>query len=143
MNKNASAINTNHDGSTQIAIGATDHSTAHDDEELGCNIQHHSSKSATTAEEIILKIPPLTMIYWCEKMTATTFGETFADFFTQTLAFGYAFTSIVLVSIFFLSLACQLKVKTYWPILFWAVMASSSIAGTCLSDFIDRTLHWG
>lgn len=25
-------------------------------------------------EEVILKIPEITIIYWCEKMTATTFG---------------------------------------------------------------------
>jgi hypothetical protein len=31
------------------------------------------------AGEVILKIPDLTWIYWGEKMTATTFGETFAD----------------------------------------------------------------
>ena len=25
-------------------------------------------------EKVILKIPEITIIYWCEKMTATTFG---------------------------------------------------------------------
>jgi uncharacterized membrane-anchored protein len=94
-------------------------------------------------EKPVLKIPDLTPIYWCEKMTATTFGETFADWFTQTLGFGYTYTSIVLVSFFFVCLGSQLKVKTYWPVLFWLVMASSSVAGTCVSDFIDRTLGWG
>jgi uncharacterized membrane-anchored protein len=33
-------------------------------------------------DEAILKIPAFNVIYWCEKMTATTFGDTFADFFT-------------------------------------------------------------
>jgi uncharacterized membrane-anchored protein len=94
-------------------------------------------------DEAILKIPALTIIYWCEKMTATTFGETFADFFTQTLDFGYSATSVVLISIFIIFLAFQLRVKSYWPLLFWCVMATSSIAGTCFSDFIDRTLQWG
>lgn len=94
-------------------------------------------------EEVILKIPALTIIYWCEKMTATTFGETFADFFSQTLHFGYAATSAVLISVFIIFLAFQIRVKSYWPLLFWCVMASSSVAGTLISDFIDRTLHWG
>jgi uncharacterized membrane-anchored protein len=91
----------------------------------------------------LLKIPPLTIVYWCEKMTATTFGETFADFWTQTLGFGYTKTSIILISIFVVFLALQIRVKSYWPLLFWAVMSASSIAGTCISDFVDRTLHWG
>jgi uncharacterized membrane-anchored protein len=94
-------------------------------------------------EEAVLKIPPLTPIYWCEKMTATTFGETFADWFSQTLGYGYTYTSIALISFFAVTLGFQLSVKTYWPLLFWLVMASSSVAGTCVSDYIDRTLHWG
>jgi uncharacterized membrane-anchored protein len=94
-------------------------------------------------EAVILKIPQVTVIYWCEKMTATTFGETFADYWTQTLDFGYAGPAIVLLLLFFISLAFQLKVKTYWPLLFWLVMSTSSIAGTTISDFIDRALHWG
>ncbi|KAL3769876.1 hypothetical protein ACHAWU_007082 [Discostella pseudostelligera] len=36
-----------------------------------------------------------------------------------------------------------IKVKTYWPVVFWLVMSTLSIAGTCVSDFIDRTLEWG
>ena len=115
------------------------------DEELASD--KSSEKGANTeksiVEEVILKIPQLTVIYWCEKMTATTFGETFADFFTQTLGLGYRNVAIVLVVLFFLSLVFQLKVKTYWPILFWSVMTTSALVGTAISDFIDRTLHWG
>jgi uncharacterized membrane-anchored protein len=76
-------------------------------------------------------------------MTATTFGETFADMWSQTLGLGYSATSGTLMSIFLVFLAFQLYVKNYVPPLFWAVMATSSIAGTLFSDFIDRTLHWG
>jgi uncharacterized membrane-anchored protein len=106
---------------------------------------HGSTNTSTESfiDDVILKIPPLTVIYWCEKMTATTFGETFADFFTQTLDFGYTVTSIVLIAFFAVTLALQLKVRSYWPMIFWLVMASSSVAGTCISDFIDRTLQWG
>jgi Repeat of Unknown Function (DUF347) len=62
---------------------------------------------ASLTEDVILKIPALTIIYWCEKMTATTFGETFADFFTQTRSFGYTYTSIVLVGVFLIFLVLQ------------------------------------
>ena len=129
--------------STSKQIQVTSHESNGDDndEERGTNAK--GTSTSVVVDEIILKIPPLTVIYWCEKMTATTFGETFADYFTQTLDFGYATTSIVLICIFAVCLGCQLKVKTYWPVLFWAVMSSSSVAGTCISDFIDRTLQWG
>lgn len=101
------------------------------------------SSTSSVAADAILKIPALTWIYWGEKMTATTFGETFADFWSQTLGFGYGTTSGILFSIFFVSLAGQLYTKNYVPPLFWLVMSTSSIAGTLFSDFIDRTLHWG
>ena len=115
------------------------------DEEVGTITEPTETEAAKTdnVEKPILKIPALTVIYWCEKMTATTFGETFADYFSQTLGLGYTSTSLVLLSIFFVTLVFQLKVRTYWPGLFWMVMATSSIAGTCISDFIDRTLGWG
>jgi uncharacterized membrane-anchored protein len=126
-----------HSSPAAKSIKVTSHS---DDDDV-----ERGDAAATTSlvEEIILKIPPLTIVYWCEKMTATTFGETFADYWTQTLALAYTYTSVAFIIIFAISLACQLKVRTYWPVLFWAVMATSSIAGTCFSDFIDRTLHWG
>jgi uncharacterized membrane-anchored protein len=111
------------------------------DEEQG--VSGHGEAVVAALSSVILKIPPLTVVYWCEKMTATTFGETFADFFTQTLGFGYTKTSMILISVFVVFLALQIRVKTYWPLLFWAVMASSSVTGTCISDFIDRTLQWG
>jgi uncharacterized membrane-anchored protein len=114
---------------------------------LATTDEEQGNEPTSTVTELvhqgILKIPPLTIVYWCEKMTATTFGETFADFFTQTLGFGYTNTSMILISVFIVFLALQIRVKSYWPLLFWAVMSTSSIAGTCISDFIDRTLHWG
>jgi uncharacterized membrane-anchored protein len=113
------------------------------DEECGTSSNDDVKETTSIVEEIILKIPPLTVIYWCEKMTATTFGETFADYWTQTMGLGYTDTSLVLFSIFLVFLGCQIYVKTYWPVIFWAVMSTSSIAGTCVSDFIDRTLQWG
>jgi uncharacterized membrane-anchored protein len=118
-----------------------------EDEELGDVNKEapgpHHQLMLTAVEEGILKLPHLTVIYWCEKMTATTFGETFSDYFSQTLDFGYGTTSAVFISIFAVTLACQLYVTTYWPVIFWTVMATSSIAGTLISDFIDRTLGWG
>jgi len=123
---------------------ATDSAELNDAESgLAGNSERVTPASNTNDDKLILKVPALTVVYWCEKMTATTFGETFADFFSQTLDFGYSVTSIVLILVFLLTLGFQLRVKSYWPVIFWLVMSTSSIAGTCVSDFIDRTLHWG
>jgi uncharacterized membrane-anchored protein len=124
--------------STTSDLSFTNHG---EDEETGNSPIKTASGIAAVA--VILKIPALTWYYWGEKMTATTFGETFADFWSQTLGLGYGATSAVLLSLFLVFLGGQLYVKTYIPPLFWSVMATSSIAGTLVSDFIDRTLHWG
>jgi hypothetical protein len=58
-----------------------------------------TSTAAAVVTELILKIPALTWLYWAEKMTVTTFGETFADMWSQTLGLGYSATSATLMSI--------------------------------------------
>ena len=115
-----------------------------DDDDKDANDKRDPDGSITeVVTDVILKIPTLTWYYWAEKITATTFGETFADMWSQTLGLGYSTTSAIMMSIFLVCLCFQLYVKRYVPPLFWAVMVTSSIAGTLFSDFIDRTLHWG
>ncbi len=61
----------------------------------------------------------------------------------MTLNVGYAVSSLILISIFFVTLAAQLASRAYHAVLYWLVILSTSMAGTTMSDFIDRTLHWG
>lgn len=37
-------------------------------------VNSKSNGADAVIEKVILKIPAITIIYWCEKMTATTFG---------------------------------------------------------------------
>ena len=77
------------------------------------------------------------------KICATTLGETFGDMLSMTLKLGYAASCILLISIFLLTLAAQMKAKSYHPFLYWSVILSTSTAGTTMSDFMDRTLALG
>jgi len=52
-------------------------------------------------------------------------------------------SSLILFGVFLATLIGQLMGKRYHPVLFWAVMLSTSTAGTTLSDFMDRTLGLG
>lgn len=71
-------------------IKATAHSSSlGEDEELvdsdsvvEQNAKKKDGDAASIVDEIVLKIPLLAVIYWCEKITVTAFGETFADFFS-------------------------------------------------------------
>ena len=89
------------------------------------------------------KIPELTFLFWIMKICATTLGETAGDLMSMTLHVGYAISSIILISIFFLTLFGQLKAQRYISIMYWSVIVSTSTAGTTMSDYMDRTLNFG
>lgn len=95
-------------------------------------------------KEITLnKIPEVALLFWIMKICATTLGETGGDLLSMTLNIGYSGSSIIFIFFFFLTLAGQLSVKRYIPILYWSVIVSTSTAGTTMSDFMDRTMSLG
>ena len=77
------------------------------------------------------------------KIAATTLGETAGDLLSMTMNVGYAVSSLILVSAFFISLASQLLSEKYRPALYWTVILTTSTAGTTMSDYMDRTLGLG
>lgn len=91
----------------------------------------------------ISKVAPVTFSFWIMKICATTLGETAGDLLSMTLNVGYAVSSVILLAIFVATLAMQLRAKAFHPALFWAVILSTSTAGTTMSDYMDRTLGLG
>jgi len=77
------------------------------------------------------------------KICATTLGETAGDLLSMTLHVGYAASSLILLSVFAVTLALQLLSRSYHPLLYWSVILSTSTAGTTMSDYMDRTLGLG
>jgi uncharacterized membrane-anchored protein len=89
------------------------------------------------------KLPEITFLFWIMKICATTLGETAGDLLSMTLKVGYAISSVVLISLFLISLITQLFSKKFNPILYWTVILTTSTAGTTMSDYMDRTLGLG
>lgn len=89
------------------------------------------------------KLPQITLAFWVMKICATTLGETAGDLLSMTLDVGYAISSMLLISLFLLTLLGQLYSRRYHPLLYWLVILSTSTAGTTMSDFMDRTLGLG
>lgn len=89
------------------------------------------------------KVPEIIALYWIIKIAATTLGETGADMFSMTLQIGYDFTIALFLSLFIISLWFKLKQASYTPVLYWLTFTTSAIAGTAMSDYIDRTLGFG
>lgn len=89
------------------------------------------------------KLPTVDISFWVMLITATTLGETAGDLLSMTMNFGYATSSIILVTLFLLALVFELIVKTRHDALYWTVIVLTSTAGTTLSDYIDRSLGLG
>ncbi len=84
------------------------------------------------------KLPAVTLAFWIMKVAATTLGETAGDLFAQTLKIGYFMTTVALFAVFVVTLASQLRSRRYNPFRYWAVILSTSTAGTTMSDFMNR-----
>ncbi|MGW1504064.1 COG4705 family protein [Streptomyces mirabilis] len=87
---------------------------------------------------VMKKLPEVTLAFWIMKIAATTLGETAGDLFAQTLKLGYFLTTILLFLIFVVTLVVQLRSRRYNPFFYWTVILSTSMAGTTMSDFMNR-----
>lgn len=87
---------------------------------------------------VLKKLPEITLAFWVMKVAATTLGETAGDLFAQTLKLGYFLTTIALFAVFLVTLVIQLRSRRYNPFFYWTVILSTSMAGTTMSDFMNR-----
>lgn len=102
----------------------------------GLSMAHESSPAA-------IKVARVTFFFWIMKICATTLGETAGDLLSMTLNIGYAVSSVLLITVFLVTLGAQLASRRYHPALYWLVILSTSTAGTTMSDFMDRSLGLG
>lgn len=93
--------------------------------------------------EALSKAPQATLMFWVVKICATTVGETGGDAVSMTLKLGYLVATLIFLGFFVVTLAAQVGVKRYHPLIYWLVVVATTTVGTTTSDFIDRTLHLG
>ncbi|MGW1708190.1 COG4705 family protein [Streptomyces sp. NPDC002206] len=94
--------------------------------------------NVTISKNVMKKLPEVTLAFWIMKIAATTLGETAGDLFAQTLGLGYFLTTVALFLIFVVTLVVQLRSTRYNPFFYWTVILSTSMAGTTMSDFMNR-----
>jgi uncharacterized membrane-anchored protein len=85
------------------------------------------------------KVSQVTFAFWVMKISATTLGETGGDLLSMTLNLGYVISTVIFFGIFIITLVAQVGSKVYHPFLYWAVIISTTTAGTTMSDYLDRT----
>lgn len=104
------------------------------------NVQDHLHK-AFHDNQLLIKVPQVTILFWVIKILCTTVGETFADYLNTTLGFGLNGTTIVTVTALVVALFFQFRSKRYNPALYWIVVVLISIAGTLFTDNLTDNLN--
>jgi uncharacterized membrane-anchored protein len=90
------------------------------------------------------KLPMVTALFWLIKIVATTLGESVSNYFAITpLKLGYAVSAGIFVVLFAVALTAQMKADRFRPMVFWSVILATSILGTSVSDFMNRTAGLG
>lgn len=97
----------------------------------------------TTTEQALSKVPEVTLIFWIIKIAATTLGETGGDAVSMSMNLGYLVGTGIFAAIFFVAVFAQIKEKGFHPFKYWIAIIATTMVGTTLADFADRSLGIG
>ena len=97
----------------------------------------------TEKDEILSKVPDVTLIFWIIKILATTLGETGGDTVTMSMNLGYLVGTGIFSVIFMVAVVAQISARKFHPLLYWATIIATTTVGTTLADFADRSLGIG
>lgn len=103
-------------------------------------------------DQLLSKVPAVTLGFWIVKILATTLGETGGDTVTmswlgETTAHavpgGYLIGTAIFGLLLILLVLAQIRARTFNAWLYWATIVASTTCGTTLADFADRSLGIG
>jgi len=89
------------------------------------------------------KVPEVLFGFWVIKIAATTLGETGGDALSMSLNLGYATSTIIFFVLFAAAVAAQIRARQFHRFLYWAVIVATTLTGTTMADFADRSLGIG
>ena len=102
-------------------------------------------------DEILSKVPEVTLGFWVIKILATTLGETAGDSVTMSWLHadvdphngGYLIGVGIFLVVFVAAVIAQLSAKKFNAWVFWLAIVASTTVGTVMADFFDRSLGIG
>lgn len=94
-------------------------------------------------EQILSKVPEVTLIFWIIKILATTLGETGGDAVSMSMNLGYLVGTGIFTVIFIAAVITQISAKKFHPVVYWTTIIATTTVGTTLADFADRSLGIG
>jgi uncharacterized membrane-anchored protein len=94
-------------------------------------------------QEMLVKVPEVTLMFWIVKILATTLGETGGDAVSMSMHLGYLVGTGIFAVIFIVAVIAQVSAKRFHPLLYWTTIIATTTVGTTLADFADRSLGIG
>jgi len=94
-------------------------------------------------EQVLSKVPQVTLGFWALKILATTLGETGGDALSMSLNLGYLLSTGIFAVIFAIAVGTQILAKKFHPAIYWVTIIATTTVGTTLADFCDRSLGIG
>jgi len=87
-----------------------------------------------TARRVLNKVPEITVYFWVIKVLATTVGETFADWLTETLGMTLTAATVVVGAVLVATLVVQFRASRYVAPVYWLAVVLISVVGTLITD---------
>jgi uncharacterized membrane-anchored protein len=102
-------------------------------------------------DEILSKVPEVTLGFWVVKILATTLGETGGDSVTMTWLHadahphngGYLIGTGIFLAVFVAAVIAQILSRRFNPWIYWLTIVTSTTVSTTTADFFDRSLRIG
>lgn len=102
-------------------------------------------------DEILSKVPEVTLGFWVIKILATTLGETGGDAVTMTWLHadahphngGYLIGTGIFLAVFVAAVIAQILTRRFNAWVYWPAIVASTTVGTAMADFFDRSLGIG
>jgi uncharacterized membrane-anchored protein len=95
------------------------------------------------AKAVVSKVPEVTILFWALKILATTLGETGGDAVSMSLNLGYLVGSAIFLFAFVAAVIAQVRAAAFSPGLYWFTIIATTMLGTTMADFADRSLGIG
>lgn len=94
-------------------------------------------------QELLAKVPQVTLVFWIIKILATTLGETGGDAVSMSMGLGYLVGTGIFAAIFVVAVLAQVAARRFHPLIYWATIIATTMVGTTMADFVDRSLGIG
>ena len=106
-------------------------------------MKNRTAAKSKSAQEVLSKVPEVTLLFWIIKVAATTLGETGGDAVSMSMNLGYLVGTAIFAVFFLGAVFFQIKAAKFHPLVYWFTIIATTTVGTTMADFADRSLGIG